>query len=246
MKTNLFLLTLMLMLMFTGCFVKAQKVLTKEEKADYDRITTDWPNLARYRDENSKLGLPGVNEKRVVFMGNSITQGWKETDPAFFTENPFVDRGISGQTTPQMLIRFRADVIDLKPAVVVILAGINDIAGNTGPSTLEMVENNIASMADLAKANGIKTVLSSVLPAYDFPWNPGVYPAEKIAILNEWIKKYASDNGFVYLDYYSSMVDERKGLKSLYSMDGVHPNIQGYKVMEPLARQAIENALKNK
>jgi len=203
----------------------------------------DWPNLARYREENAKAGLPAAGENRVVFMGNSITEGWGQIYPQFFSGKPYVNRGISGQTTPQMLIRFRPDVIALKPKVVVILAGTNDIAGNTGPSTLEMIEDNLTSMAVLAKAANIKVILCSVLPVYDFPWAPGQKPAEKIATLNEWIKSYALGNGCIYLDYYSSMVDSRKGMKSEYSMDGVHPNEAGYKVMAVLAGKAINEAL---
>jgi lysophospholipase L1-like esterase len=179
-------------------------------------------------------------------MGNSITEGWSRFCPDFFAGRPFLNRGISGQTTPQMLVRFRPDAIDLKPAVVVILAGTNDIAGNTGPSTLEMIEENIISMAELAKANSIKVVLSSVLPAFDYPWKPGINPAEKIVALNAMIKKYADNNGIIYLDYFSSMADKRNGLKSEYSDDGVHPNEAGYRVMAPLAEEAIAKALKQK
>jgi lysophospholipase L1-like esterase len=204
----------------------------------------DWANLGRYKNENAKLELPKTNEKRVVFMGNSITEGWIKKDPDFFSGKPYVNRGISGQTTPQMLLRFQADVIALKPKVVVILAGINDIAGNTGPSTLEMIEDNISPMSVLAKSAGIKVILSSVLPAYDFPWRPGLSPAEKVVDLNKWIKNYASKNGFIYLDDYSPMVDDRKGLKAEYTTDGVHPNEKGYKIMEPLVEKAIALALK--
>jgi lysophospholipase L1-like esterase len=200
--------------------------------------TNDWPNLRRYQSENAQL-KPDKN--RVVFMGNSITDGWINVSPGFFKENPsYVDRGIGGQTTPQMLIRFRQDVIDLKPAVVVILAGINDIAGNTGPSSLEMIENNIASMAQLAKANGIKVILSSVLPASKIPWRPGVEPVQKIIDLNKWIKDFAKTNHFGYVDYYSAMVDEHKGLPLMYSADGVHPNAAGYGIMEPLVKKEID------
>jgi len=203
----------------------------------------DWPNLNRFRNENTSLGLPKPVEKRIVFIGNSITEGWKNVCPAFFTDNGYINRGISGQTTPQLLVRFRADVINLKPAVVLILAGTNDIAGNTGPSTLEMIADNIYSMAELAKSNGIKAILCSVLPVYDYPWKPGLKPAEKIATLNEMLKAYASENGLVYLDYYSPMKDDRKGLKAEYSADGVHPNEAGYKVMMPLCQDAIKKAL---
>lgn len=203
----------------------------------------DWANLNRYSEENSKLGLPATGEKRVVFMGNSITEGWGQIYPEFFAGKPYINRGIGGQTTPQMLLRFRADVIDLKPAVVVILAGTNDIAGNTGPSTLKMIEDNIFSMAELANAHGIKVVLSSVLPVFDYPWKPGLQPVEKIASLNEHIKQYAAKNGFIYLDYFSSLADERKGMKAAYATDGVHPNVAGYKVMGPLAEAAIAKAL---
>ena len=245
MKTKRFLMAALSMLLFSGQSLYAQKQMDDEEKADYLRLKNDWPNLARYHEENAKLKKSGPNEKRVVFMGNSITEGWSTVYPEFFAGKPYINRGISGQTTPQMLIRFRPDVIELKPAVVLILAGINDIAGNTGPSTLEMIEANIASMAELAKYHGIKVVLCTVLPAYDFPWNPGVFPSEKITDFNKWIKIYAADNGFYYLDYYSAMVDSRKGLKSEYSSDGVHPNIIGYKAMAPLAEKAIADALKN-
>ncbi len=212
-------------------------------KAENDRLKSDWANLARFRDDNIKVGLPAKGEKRVVFMGNSITEGWIRSRPDFFAGKPYVNRGISGQTTPQMVIRFRPDVVNLQPSVVVILAGINDIAGNTGPSTLEMIEDNLMAMAEMAKANKIKVVLSSVLPAYDFPWRPGMQPAEKVVQLNAWIKNYAETHGCIYLDYFTPMVDERKGLPAKYSGDGIHPNKEGYLVMEPLVEKAIQQAL---
>ena len=214
--------------------------------AQDEQWKNDWANLSRFREENKKVAMPSSNENRVVFMGNSITEGWINTRPGYFEGKPYINRGISGQTTPQMLLRFRADVIQLHPRVVVILAGTNDIARNTGPSTLEMIEDNLMSMAELARQNGIRVVLSSVLPAFDYPWKPGMQPAGKIATLNKWIKEYASANGFIYLDYYTSMVDERMGLKKEYSEDGVHPNAKGYEVMEPLAEKAIAEALKQK
>ncbi len=203
----------------------------------------DWANLNRFKSENENLTLPKPDENRVVFMGNSITQGWIEQCPEFFEGKPYVNRGISGQTTPQMVLRFRQDVVDLKPKVVVILAGTNDIAGNTGPSTLEMILDNLKSMTDIAKANGIKVILSSVLPAFDYPWKPGVNPNEKIPALNKMIKDYTDQNDVIYLDYFSAMTDERNGLPIKLSEDGVHPNVDGYKIMEPLVEGAIEKAL---
>lgn len=202
-------------------------------------LAQDWANLNKYQNQNATLKLSKPSPKRVVFMGDSITEFWSVINPAFFDGKPYVNRGISGQTTPQMLIRFRADVIDLKPDVVLLLAGINDIAGNTGPSTLEMIANNIFSMAEIAKANHIKIILCSVLPASDFPWRQGLQPAEKVIALNKMVEEYAKTNEILYLDYYSAMVNENKGLKSIYSEDGVHPNKKGYEVMNPLAEAAI-------
>lgn len=175
-------------------------------------------------------------------MGDSITDSWNLAE--FFPGKPYVNRGISGQTTPQMLIRFRPDVIDLKPKVVVILAGTNDIAGNTGPTTLEAIEENFASMAQLAQANNIRVVLASVLPVYDYPWKPGLEPAQKIVALNAWLKSYAAANGYVYLDYFTPTVNAKLGMKAELSGDGVHPNKAGYAIMQPLAEQAIAQALK--
>jgi len=221
-------------------------------KAQKDSVTerlnqsNDWPNLRRYRSENEKAGLPSANENRVVFMGNSITDAWITIDPDFFEGKSYLDRGISGQTTPQMLVRFRQDVVDLKPKVVAILAGINDIAGNTGPSSLQMIENNLMSMSQLAKANGIKVVLCSVLPARAFPWRAGIDPVQSIIELNKWIKNYAAKNNFVYVDYYDAMVDPEKGLPANLSKDGVHPTLEGYRIMEPLVVNGIEKAMKHK
>ncbi|WP_188051522.1 SGNH/GDSL hydrolase family protein [Flavobacterium sp. GP15] len=205
----------------------------------------DWPNLSKYQQENSLLPIPVLEEKRVVFMGDSITEFWKMIDPDYFVNKSYINRGISGQTTPQMLIRFRADVIALQPTVVIILAGINDIAGNTGPSSLEMIRDNIFSMVELAKANQIEVILCSVLPAIDFSWKPNQQPIEKIKALNEIIKNYAQSNEIVYIDYYSVMVDAHEGLKKEYSNDGVHPNKMGYQVMRPLAEKAIAFVLKS-
>jgi lysophospholipase L1-like esterase len=184
------------------------------------------------------------NENRVVFFGNSITEAWTPLFGSMFPGKPYIGRGISGQTTPQMLARFRHDVIDLAPKVVVILAGTNDIAGNTGPSTLEMIEDNLKSMTELAGAHGIRVVLSSVLPVYDYPWRPGLEPAQKIVALNAWMKQYAASAGAVYLDYHTPMADARQGMRAEYSADGVHPNRAGYEVMAPLAEAAIAEALR--
>jgi lysophospholipase L1-like esterase len=215
----------------------------EQEYQSWSKVRDDWPEFARYREQNAKLMAEPPKNNRVVFMGNSITDGWIRSSPEFFSANNYVDRGISGQTTPQMLVRFRADVVALKPRVVVMLCGINDIAGNTGPSTLEMIEDNIASMTEIAKANNIKVILSSVLPAYDFPWRPGLQPAGKVVALNAWIKAYAAKAQVSYLDYFSALKDERNGLPEKYSQDGVHPNKLGYSVMEPLAKKAIDQVL---
>lgn len=204
----------------------------------------DWADLNRYKEANLKIGLPAVDENRVVFMGNSITEGWSILDPDFFLNKSFINRGISGQTTPQMLIRFRQDVVNLQPKIVVILAGTNDIAGNTGPSTLEMIEDNIASMVEIAKANNIKILLCSVLPVYDYPWKPGLEPAQKIVNLNKWIKEYSHNNDIIYVDYFTPMADVSNGLNQQYSEDGVHPSLAGYRVMEPIIEKAIADALR--
>jgi lysophospholipase L1-like esterase len=206
-------------------------------------MAQDWAGLNHFKAENANTVAITPNEKRVVFMGNSIFEGWVNLHPEFFAGKFYMNRGISGQTTPQMLVRFRADVIKLTPKVVVILAGTNDIAGNTGPSTLEMIMDNLISMAQLAKANGIKVILCSVLPAFDYPWKPGIQPAEKIVALNKLIKAYAAkDSSMIYLDFFSAMADEKNGMKAEYTTDGVHPNEAGYNVMEPLTEIAISMA----
>ena len=208
------------------------------------RTLKDWPNLARYHDDNAKLAAPAPGENRVVFMGDSITDGWGRRYGSFFPGKPYVNRGISGQTTPQMLIRFRPDVIALKPKAVVILAGTNDIAGNTGPMTLEAIEDNLTSMAELAKANGIRVVLASVMPVCDYI-RPQTQqrPPEKIVALNAWIKDYCAKTGCVYLDYYSAMLDDKQMFRQELTYDGLHPNATGYEVMAPLAEKAIAASL---
>ena len=218
---------------------KLEAQLAKDEQ-----ILQDWANLSRYRQDNAQIGPPPSGASRVVFMGDSITDAWGRSYGKFFPGRRYVNRGISGQTTPQMLVRFRPDVIALQPKVVLILAGTNDIAGNTGPERIEDIEGNLVSMAQLAQANGIRVVLSSVLPVCDYIQpQTARRPPEKIIALNSWMKDYCARNGLVYLDYYSAMIDRRSMLKKELTYDGLHPNTAGYEVMEPLASKAIETAL---
>jgi len=221
----------------------AAKLKTALDRAN--RTLQDWPNLTRYRAENATVAAPAPGEERVVFMGDSITDGWGRRYGKFFPGKPYINRGISGQTTPQMLIRFRPDVIDLKPKAVVILAGTNDISGNTGPSTLEMIEENLASMTELAQANGIKVVLSSVMPTCDYIQNQSDRrPNSKIIELNKWMKAYAASHRAVYLDYFTAMLDDQNNLKKELTYDGLHPNDAGYELIMPLAQKAVDQALK--
>ncbi len=222
------------------CFI----VLAITAHAQDDQLHKDWANIKRFEDANSKVPPSAKGEKRVVYMGDSITDFWINNDSTFFTNNNYYNRGISGQTTGQMLVRFREDVINLKPNVVVILAGINDIAQNNGPSKLEDVMGNIISMAELAKANHIKVVISSVLPAFAFPWRPAISPVQPVKYLNEMIKAYCDKTGAIYLDYFTAMADDRRGLPVNLAKDGVHPTLAGYKIMEPLAQKAIAEAVK--
>lgn len=206
----------------------------------------DWANLNRYKSDNSKLELLSPKEKRVVFMGNSITEGWLRIHPFFFENKPYIDRGISGQTTSQMLLRFRQDVLNLKPSIVVILAGINDIAENTGPITLEEIAANIFSMVELAKAHNIEVIMCTVLPASNFPWRPGMDPGPKVVKLNTILKSYASQNNISFVDYYTPMVNDALGLKKELGDDGVHPNKKGYEIMETIIENSITNIFNKK
>ena len=230
-------------LLSTSCFLLIFFSLNAQDKNYSELMKQDWPELQQYREANNKI-IAASNWPEVVFMGNSITEGWESMHPEFFRNNNYAGRGIGGQTTPQMLIRFTPDVVDLNPEVVVILAGTNDIAANTGFSSVKMISDNIKAMAQLAKQNGIQVILVSILPVEDYPWRPGLQPIEKIANLNSWMKEYADKNGHYYLDLFSPMANENQGMKKEYSEDGVHPNLKAYKVMEPLVQQAIEKALK--
>lgn len=211
---------------------------------EMQRRLLDWPLLGRYRAENAALPPAAAGTQRVVFFGDSITEGWGPTgSERFFPGKPYVNRGISGQTTAQMLLRFRQDVLALQPRVLVILAGTNDIAGNTGPATQAMIEDNLHSMVELAKLHGIRVVLASVLPVSDYPWRSGTQPAQKVRELNAALRTYAAQQGLVYLDYYSAMANAEGGLDAELAGDGVHPTPAGYARMAPLAEQAIAQAL---
>lgn len=205
----------------------------------------DFAQLGRYRDDNATLGSPAPGEKRVVFLGDSLTDNWGRRYGKFFPGKPWINRGISGQTTSQMLLRFQQDVVALHPAAVVILAGTNDIAGNTGPENLDMIEDNLRSMVAIAGANHIRVVLSSALPSSHFNWAPTVQPAEPIRQLNTWIARFCAQEKLTYLDYYTALVDTDGGIRPNLAQDRtVHPNDAGYAIMEPLAEKAVTEALK--
>ena len=200
----------------------------------------DWANLERFKEENTSIMQEEITGKRIVFMGNSITEGWSNFDSVFFSENQFINRGIGGQTTPQMLLRFKQDVIDIKANTVIILAGINDIAENTGPISLKQILGNIISMCELANQNNIRVILCSVLPANKFPWEPKINPTQNVIDLNEMLLDYANSKSITYVDYYSKMVDDKQGLISAYGYDPVHPNLEGYVIMKHILSEVLE------
>jgi lysophospholipase L1-like esterase len=219
--------------------------LSTDQVASMQQQLADWPQLSRYRADNAQLASP-AGHARVVFYGDSITDAWgRAKGTSFFPGKPYINRGISGQTTAQMLLRFRQDVIDLRPAAVLILAGTNDIAGNTGLAMLPMIEDNFRSMTELAQAHHIRVILASVLPVSDYPWHRGLQPAGKVRALNAWLKQYAASSGATYLDYYSALANVQGGMDTRLASDGVHPTPAGYVVMAPLAQQAIDKALTN-
>ena len=203
-------------------------------------IHTDWPNLAKYREANENLKNSSFGGDRIVLVGDSITEGWTEFNPEFFQQNNMINRGISGQTTPQMLIRFKQDAVHLNPKIIIINGGTNDIWGNTGPSTPEMIIDNLCSMAEIAAKNDINVALSTILPVYKYPERDDIIdPPKTISLINSVLLDYCKKNGLTFLDYYTPMVDEKKGLNSDYGTDGVHPNKAGYHVMENVVREAI-------
>jgi lysophospholipase L1-like esterase len=220
-----------------------QKTVEQIEVEHMQKTLADWGNLHRYADENAALKSVQPGENRVVFMGDSITDAWGHGDK-FFPGKPYLNRGISGQTTPQMLVRFQQDVVRLHPSVVVILAGTNDVAGNTGPETPEMIEDNFAAMTAIAKQNGIRVVLASITPAASYPWKPSVESVTPIRQLNQWMKFFCASHGCTYLDYYSALVDDKGAMKPGLAKDGVHPTAAGYAIMAPLAEAAIKQALR--
>ena len=200
----------------------------------------DWPNLCRFQAENA--AIPHGAHIQAVFLGDSITENWIAADPALFSDR-ILNRGISGQTTPQMLLRFYADVIALHPRVVHILAGANDLAGNTGPSSAQQYKDNIMAMCDLASANGVRVVLASLLPAERFPWRPEVRPVAQIDELNRWLRRYAAQRKFVYVDYYAVLAGPGGAMRAGLSHDGVHPHRAGYVLMRPLTQRGLAAAL---
>lgn len=212
------------------------KVIQEEEQENLD-----WPALSKYKKDNHELKLKSNSGKRIVFMGDSITEGWSGIYPDFFQNKNYINRGISGQTTPQMLIRFRADVVDLNPSIVIILAGTNDIAENTGPSNVKMITDNIFSMSELAMAHKIKVILCSILPVYTYSWKDIPDPPSYIAEVNNMLKNYCVNHNLEYVDYFSSMANEKKGLGKELSEDGVHPNEKGYKIMSKIIQNVLEN-----
>ena len=249
-------------LFFTHCLIYAQNSgngndsqanrmnnLTPDQVNEFrnrmnEMFRNDFANLKKYSAENDSLGLPAKEENRIVFMGNSITEWWGPYWDTYFSNKSYINRGIAGQTTAQMLIRFKPDVVNLKPKVVVILAGINDITGMTGSTTNAMIEDNLSSMVEIAQANGIKVILSSVLPCYSIVGRPDLQPADRVVDLNKWIKKYAEEKNCLYINYFTPLADENNGLKEEFTKDGVHPNKEGYDIMAALVINAINIALK--
>ena len=240
-----FILYALIILLFPVC-VSAQNGASSADSSRQaiENFTDDWANLRHYQTENEQLAVPESNDKRVVFLGSSIFEHWTKHMPEFFSNRNYINRGIAGQISPQLLIRFQQDVINLKPKAVIILAGSNDIAGGTGHVSTESIMNNIKSMAELANANGIKVIICAYLPVYDYPWRTGLKPADKIIDLNRAIKLFALKNKHTVLDYFTPFADERNGQKADLTLDGVHPNAAGYRIMAKITEEAIAKALR--
>jgi lysophospholipase L1-like esterase len=245
---------LLILLLSAGSIptLKAQTTTTNTDsvstpakrEADKEDFKDDWADLRHYEAANKALPAPLAGENRVVFLGSSIFENWSRLEPTFWQNKNYINRGISGQISPQLLLRFRQDVIELKPKLVIILAGSNDISGSTGHVTNARIMNNIRAMAELATANKIRVIVCAYLPVYDYPWRKGIEPSGKIISLNEEIKKFVAVNKLTLLDYFTPLVDERNGQKESLSLDGVHPNEAGYTVMAPVTEKAIRAALK--
>jgi lysophospholipase L1-like esterase len=231
----------LLTLLCTAAAAPALLPATGAESPEEERLHTDWPYLARYRHQNRKL-RDSATPVDAVFLGDSITEGWLQKAPAFFGRGR-ICRGIGGQTTPQLLLRFRQDVIDLRPRVVHILAGTNDIAGNTGPSTLKMIQDNFLCMTEIAMANRVQLVFASIPPAGDFPWRPGLETVAPIAAMNAWLREHATRAHATYADYFAVMSDGKGGMRDGLSSDHVHPTEAGYAAMGPVAEAALLRAL---
>ncbi len=232
------------LLLCFGLAAAQQPVAVSSEVRDLRAKLTDWPQLGHYAADNAALPPPGPGVKRVVFFGSSTTDNWgRKYDSVFFPGKPYVNRGIGGQTTPQMLVRFQQDVVALHPAAVVFLGGTNDVAGNTGPITLAQTEDNIRSMVAIARANGIRVILASQLPVIDFPWNKGTQPESALRAMTAWEKEYTAAEHLGYVDYYSALVGPDGSFRKGLSVDGVHPTAAGYEIMAPLAQGAIDEAL---
>ncbi len=240
-----FVLVVPVLLLSLQLFGQNQPDTLKNIASPKEDFKDDWADLHHYAKENKLLPAPSDNEQRVIFLGSSIFEFWKTRMPEYFTRHKqYIDRGISGQISPQLLVRFRQDVIDLKPKAVIILAGSNDIAASTGHVTNKVIMDNIKSMAELAVANGIKPILCDYLPIYDYPWHKGLKPADKIIALNKLITAYAAERNFTLINYFEPLKDERNGQKAALTIDGVHPNRAGYQIMAKITDEAIVHALK--
>ena len=230
-----------ILFLLVGVLASSQVLPEELKNVNMNKVKSvlDWGGMNRFSEQNQVLLESGENSVNTVFIGDSITEGWSDYFPEFFQENPFINRGIGGQTTPQMLVRFRQDVIEHQPKVVVILAGTNDIAGNTPFIDLATVAGNIFSMVEIAKCNGVKVIICSVLPAAIYPWAPGKNPDVLIPVLNQLLKDYAKQNQVEYLDYFNAMTNGKNGMQKQFTNDGVHVTKEGYQIMINMVKKVI-------